>query len=511
MRSTSEVTLGFVCVLLAVGMACATFDEAKNDPLATDGGADGPVTVAVAKRDLSVVAEWPTNGNLDPSLDGRLSKIVVTITDFADGARRSRSEAAKDQKGPYAFPQFESSGLVDAVVELRGADGRLIGYGEARRVDVSTSSTITVVVRKRLLYVARGDGYQATNPREVYAYDLAPEAAEPNIEVPGAPILVAGWTTALALTPDARLLAISHSTSATTGGVAIIETTSHMSRETVSVPFVPSEMVTIGNGNEVLVMPSDFTKTAAMKRVNLLDGSSSDAASGLLGGSLAVVAAVTSADGKKVVFAGNHRPDDTSPAKPYLLEYDVATNTPAAPVELVDLDSVVSLRVTHDGGEILVLGWDGVDENDCTGKVLAFSGANRTNPVVRATLPARTSRPSSIVVHPGGHRIYVSTSTMFPAGTATGGAFYVFDETMKPLASYPSASSGGPEYEVSSAARLPYDPFRVFGGMSDSGNNVHGSIVQLPDDANVPIVIKVSGNVASESLVAMVTPFGQRL
>jgi hypothetical protein len=288
----------------------------------------------------------------------------------------------------------------------------------------------------------------------------------------------------------------------------VLDTSSHMSVRNIVIPFPPSRMVAIGDGREVLALPGKFASTAQLARVNLDTGDVKSAESGLQGGALYVESAATSFDGKKVVAAANYKksPVDAT-TTPYLIEYDVTAGKANAPVMVTDVTAVTAVRPRADGGEIFALGWTGTDPSNASGKVLTFDGARGTQTLVADLLTY--SLPTTLVVHPKGHRAYVSTALQYTGNGPVGGTFFAFDETWSGVGTF--ASSGSVlAYQVLSALRLPYAPFRVLAAMSDDGNTNNGSIVELLDDNSDPQPLLPKVDLGS-SLQAIASPFAQPL
>jgi hypothetical protein len=489
--------LAVAIATVVVAWGCDSFDEGDVAPddagFVPDGGRDagssGTVDgapVDAAPRDVTITPGWPDDGTLDPAKDPRLDSIRVTITDAADAARTAKIDAKSSELGPYTFSKFASSPLVDVVIELFAGDGRLLGYGEARRVDIASATTITVTVRKRLLYAALGDGVN----QRVVAYDLAPQTAEPSFAVPAIEVVTMPYAGAVAVSPDGKFLSIAHKPAGGGGGVAVYSTSNHQSQYVVAIPFAPWRMVPVGAGPDVLVLPGSSSNTAALARVNVVTREVKAVKSGFLGGSIVVEGAVVTADGRKAYLAANHLASPFGVSKAYLCEIDLVANDAKDPVVITEMSTVSSLRFSHDEDELFVVG----TAVSGGGIVMTFD-LNRATPTTQAG-PLGTNA-ISIFVHPEGRRVFVSTD----------GPFHVYNEVWSQVSMHPI--DGGPVYQLASAVRLPYAPFRVLAGQTNAGNDTNGSIVELTADGDAPASVLPVTDV-NGTLFSLATPFGKQ-
>lgn len=231
-----------VCTGTAVTSSCSPFSADQT------GG-----SVAVA-RDFTINVDWPTNADLDPRTDKRIGKMRVTVTDATDSSRTQVIDPPSVQDGPFAISKLLTTNLVDVVVELRGFDDRLLGYGERRRWAVDANSVVPVVVRKRLLYVTFDD----RNDGELHVLDMAPPAlAEPGIgELQGAPLESLHGPVSIAVT-NSGLRVVQGGTQrladggAGEGSLRVLETSSHNAK-TIALPFWPERIVALDDDRTVL-------------------------------------------------------------------------------------------------------------------------------------------------------------------------------------------------------------------------------------------------------------------
>lgn len=497
LRPAALVMIALATILPA--SACGSFGSEDPPGVANDGGAQ-----PVAPRDVRVEIDWPSVAQLDPSADPRASKLRVTITDATDASRKTERSAAKAERGPFDFPQLSTSSLIDVVVELTGADGRLLGYGEARRWDLARATTVSVALRRRLVYFINGD----RDAEQLRVLDLAPAArGEPAIDEGPAELPSLLAATALTMTADGRLL-VESGKSATGGALAVFETSTNQRTKVIDLAFLPDVIVPIGDGRKVLAFPGDQATTAQLARVDVDSGAVEDLPSGFQGGKLVVRSATRSPDGARIVAAATYQASPNGAGKAYLLAYDTAAGTTTA-IDVPDVHVASAVRFTPDGAGLLVAGYATPTPEDASTGVLFTYDAAPTTPKTRIVMAANVTRPTSLVVHPNGVRAYVSTATMYPSGACCAD-FHVFDlRTGQESASYPMTGNG-PEYDFTSALRLPYAPFRVLVGQSDPGNNVHAPIVELSADADRPVDLDVNAS-GIGTIRAMAAPFAQSL
>lgn len=495
MRSVSP----FVVAIAVIAAACRTFGTAGGEEGGQDGGSDPAIP-----RDLAVAVEWPESPALDPSTDPRAASLRVVVRDASDAARAAERSAGKSERGPFAFAAFTTTPRVDAVVELTGADGRLLGYGEARGWDLERDTTVTVAIRRRLLYLANVD----RDPDQLRVVDLAPaDRAEPGM-TDGPPELdTLAAPTALYVTRDGRLLVEAGASPAGGGAIAVFATSTHARARVVDLPFVPAAIAPIGDGHELVAFPSAAAGGTALARVDVLTGAVTSAPSGLQGGSLSVESAASSADGSRAFAAASYRASPEGPTKAYLLSFDPSTNTAAA-IPVPDAEVASAVRFTHDRTNVAVAAYVRTGSGDeSTGSIHFFDAASPGAPLRRIDLAPNRSRPTSIVLSPDGKRLFLSKAQLYP-GACCAELDVLDPATGAPRASFPVTQTG-PEYQLEAAVRLPYAPRRVIAGQSDPGNNVHGPLVELGDDDRPAEIDTDIGGVGT--VRAMASPFAEPL
>ena len=493
-------------VLAATCLVCtATAATSSCSPFTADAGtADGgPAAVAVA-RDFTIAIDWPTNVDLDPRTDKRGGKMRVTVTDAADSSRTQVIDPPSVQDGPFTISKLVTTNLVDVVVELRGFDDRLLGYGERRRWAVDANSVVPVAVRKRLLYVTSDD----RNDGELRVLDMAPLAlAEPGIvELQGTALESLHGPVSIAVT-SSGLRVVQGGTKrladggAGDGALEVLETSSHTAK-TIALPFWPERVAVLDDDRTVLVAPSADTggpQATTFARVDLDTAAVTQIATGVQGGSLATNALATSPDRKLVaVVATQHATMDT----PFLIVYDVAKGS----VLLVNLalEDARGVGFTTDGKSIVVAGH--VNAGDWGSGMLLFLDASAPGQPTRTiSLLATKTKPNGLFIHPDGVHAWVTNETKYPMPTCCDEMRLVDLVQGVEVLSTPQSA-----FEIASAVRLPYAPNRVIAGQTDNGNDVNGSFVDITNGGALPtkITFQPEGSLGSANLV---TPFGHRL
>ncbi len=487
-----RVLVGVIVVAL-LAPACS---HEKFTTSASDGG-------AVATRDVTVEVDWPSSTALDPYADARTAAMRVVVTDATDPSRTATQKPAKPSRGPFVFPAFTTGSLLDVTIELRGADDRLLGYGEQRRWDLAKSTTVPVAARERILYFISND----RGPGTLRAFDLAPNAmAEPGMQELAPPLDSLASPTGLLVTPDGRLLAEAGQALLADGGggggaVAVFETGTHARTRSIDLPFAPGAMVSLG-GTRALVAPALTAQTTTLAAVDLATGDVKPVATGLQGGALDVRSMGSSADLTHVAIAARYVQANTT--TPALLVYDDgAEDKHVTQVEVSDLSGVSGARYADDG-TLVVGGYDSAS----TGQVRVLDASLKL--LATTTMTAGETAVANLLLHPAGFA-YVGLDEQFTGSSSCCGDLRIVDLHQKKEIYAAGMSAGGPNYDLLSAVRFPYEPHRIFAGQSDNGNNVHGAFVDMTDPGSAPVEIKYMQNDDIGSAVELATPFGKRL
>ena len=498
---------------LLTAWSCAKpYDAAVES--SPDAALEGDVAAESPKpRDFRVELGWPTVLALDPSRDPRATKMRVVVTDAADPSHKVEKNLASIETGPFDFPQFNTSSLIDVTVEIRGLDDRLLGYGERRRWNLAASATVPVAARQRLLYFTsldRDDG-------QLRALGLSPSAMpEPAMDEPTLPPLSSlAEPSALYMTKDGLLLVQAGRTrsgggGAGSGAISVIETASHVGSKTIAVSFVPAKVAPLGDGHQLLAAPRAESRVTAFALVDVDSGASTDLASGLAGGSIDVSSMAASPDGTRAAAVGSY--SQTIQSKPYVFFYDVGSGK----VTSRDLSSALEIargvRFTPDGKSLVVAGASAATDWG-TGALLVFDvgplGLSST-PTKTIMLAANKTRPSTLILHPNGKHAYVGHEVKYAAPTCCG-EMRIIDLDSGSEVYTGGLGAAGPDFDVISAVRLPYAPYRVFGGQSDQGNNVHGPVVEITLGGAAPVAVNVMATGDIGTIGDMATPFGTRL
>ena len=126
----------------------------------------------------------------------------------------------------------------------------------------------------------------------------------------------------------------------------------------------------------------------------------------------------------------------------------------------------------------------------------------------RIDLAAELTRASSLIIDPAGTYAYVGNETSYTGdGQSCCGDLRVIDLASGREAALFGSGATGPEFDLTEAVRLPYGAHRVIAGQSDSGNNVHGAVVELVPNSPTPVAviyIAQSGDIGS--INALATP-----
>lgn len=487
----------FVFATLAIAAAaaasCSKFGAEGSGP--SDGGADGAVDDAGPQiaRDLSVVIDWPT-GELDPYSDARARDLFVTVVDATD-ASKTQTQKLDKTRGPVAFPGFVSSRLVDVTVEVRGADDRLLSFGVRRAWDVGAQLAIPVAVRQRLLYFASFD--RGAGPGgELRVLGLTPADPEPAMKESLPELASLRLPTGLYLSRDALLLVETGTHSAGDAGIGtvrIFATATHQTLRDVPLPFSPAALAPLGDGHRAVVAPAGSSQFAGVAVADL-DTNAVDILPIGSGGWIDAPDAAASPAGDLVAIAGGHASSAKTDATLWLVDAAKSLST----IDLSnDLDTATGVRFTPDGKTIVVAG-----KLAGNGKLVTIDAFART---IAGRLPIGV-RPASILMHPDGKHLFVDTEDDGTAILDLGTGSSVFKSPYSP--------DGGLEFEVVSGVSMPYPPFRIIGGQSDTGNNWQNPLsdfVDMSDGGAAPVFVPLqkNGDIGTAGWVS--TPFGQPL
>ena len=497
--------------LLAGGIGCGSFGAA--DAPTTDGGPGvGDVVLEPPQpRDVRVEAGWPTLAGLDPAKDLRLSKILVVVTDATDSSRRVEKSFASTELGPYEFTQFNTSNVVDVTIELSEGSGRLLGYGERRGWNLSTSKTVPVAARKRLLYFTSAD----RDDGQLRTLDLAPAGeAEPRmkeLDPPDFPSL--SEPRALYVTTDGRLLVQAGQARGGTAGagqLTVFDTGTHALSKTITLKYRLSAAIPLGDGHRLLGAPARDAKAATFAITDIDSMMTTELATGLQGGAITIESITTSPDGARVAAVGSYA--DGNSDVPYAFTYDVGAST----VSKRDLTGLVDVargvRFMPDGKTLVVAG--AKDDGDwATGALLFFDATAGALADPKRTIPLAKglTRVSSLMIDPAGKYAYVGNETNYGAQPACCADLRIIDLESGAQVAVAAFGSSGPEFELLEGVRLPYGARRVVVGQSDPGNNVHGPFVELVPSSPTPVPIGHVSNGDIGSINGLATPFGTRL
>lgn len=474
------VTVWSAVSLIGLGQpACGRFDA---DPVTADGGSPDAAVVAPATRRLTVQLEWPTKAELDPRTLGSLTTFDVELFDRDTSVTTVRVPITEIGK-PIDLGERVTGSRVRVAVS--GALGnRLVAYGERADFDVDATKTIPVAVRRRLLYFTsddRGDG-------QLRVVDMAPfDLAEPGTrELPvSLPSLRA--PTGLVGTADGRWVIQSGTDRATGKGALEVLSTSDHTTDVVILGFKPALIAPLDVGRRVLVAPSAGTafavfdpETRALKEVY----------ASFQGGNLSVVDAAVHPDRRRVAMAVVHDTGASSSVR-HIVQYDGVTFTTTQ----VN-DAMAGLRYTRDGASLVV----------------ALKGGAVS--IRRAADPAAETRripnPGSdeavaVHVHPVLPRVCVSGKQRLRVFELTGSMLY---ESPRDAAQEPV---NGPEFQLTSMARLPYPPRLVLAGQSDGGNDWQQTRLVEVGDAVEPRKVELSAASDVGSVSSIVPLFAEPL
>lgn len=468
--------------VVAVGApsACGRFEA---EPAQPDGGAraDGAAPLPALRR-LSVQLDWPTSTALDPRSLGALTRFDLELFD-GDRSVATITVPVTDLGKPVDLGERVTGSRVR--VTASGVFGnRLVAYGERADFDVTTVTTVPVAVRRRLLYFTsndRGDG-------QLRVVDMAPaDLAEPGTrELPvSLPTLRA--PTGLVGTGDGRWVVQSGVDRATNKGALEVLSTSDHATDVVLLGFKPALLVPLDGGRRVLVAPSAGTAFAVFEPDTR---AVREVYASFQGGNLSVLDAAVHPDRRHVAMAVVHDLGTASPAR-HVVQYDgVAFTTTRVS------DAIAGLRYTRDGASL----------------VLALvSGAVSIRPVADLTAEARRiSSPGGdqavgLHVHPTLPRVYVSGKQRLRVFDLAGPMLY---ESPRDAAQDPVT---GPEFQLTSMARLPYPPRLVLAGQSDSGNDWQQTRLVEIGDASEPRKVELSAPSDVGSASSIVPLFAEPL
>lgn len=504
-----------VLVALACASSCGAFSssteaEATAGPSAVDAGVadatdDAP---SMVRRDVTVVLDLPANSRLDPLELPRVSSMKVRVSDAADASRSAENERTTPGTAPFVIAGFTSSSRADVTVELRDVNGRLLGYGEGKGFDLDANEPLHVAVRKRLIYFSARDG-----GKRLRTFDLAiPEIEEGELYEIDVPLASLDEPSGLYLTADGRTL-VQSGESAGAGAIAVFDTGTHDRTLLRALPFVPNVVAPARGGSLALAAPSGAGDTFAL--VDVKTAVITPVPSGVSGGAIAASDASTNADGTRVAIVGAYIP--TGARRPYLFLVDFggqATDTTTTAIDLSPfVDVATGVRFSADG-KLLYVGGYARPSSVSNGVVLELDAtAPRQAPRRALGLSPGKSQASALLFHPSGTHLYVKNDTQYAPNSSCCGGLRIVDlgPAFADVYAAPMTPSG-PEFQLSSAVQLPYEPRRVLAGQTDEGNNVHQAFVDLSVPGAIPIAVKyVKLPAELGSVDHMVTPFGRSL
>ena len=503
--------LAACAIVLVAASGCGSFGAAEA-PTSEGGIGLGDVAVEPPRpRDVRVEVGWPALADLDPAKDLRLTTIVVVVTDATDPSRKAEKRLGADDRGPYDFAQLDTSSVVDVTVELREASGRILGYGERRRWNLSTSKTVPVAARRPLLYFTSAD----RDDGQLRTFDLAPASeAEPKMKELVLPAFASlSGPRALYVTTDGLFLVQAGQARQVGGNGAaqlkVFDTGTHALTKTIPLKDRLSAAIPLGDGHRVLGAPAAAAMATTFALTDIDSATTAELPTGLQGGAITVAAIAASPDGARVAAVGSYASGGGE--VPYAFTYDVGSTTVSS-TKLSDLvDLVRGVRFKPDGNTIVVAGATNA-AGWATGKLLFFTatGGTLTQPTRTILLEAGKTRVSSVTIDPDGTFAYVGNELRYTNGQTCCGDLRVIDLASCNQALQVDSGTSGPEFELLDATRLPYGAHRVIVGQSDNGNNVHGAFVELVPRSATPIAIGYVANGDIGSVSALTTPFGTR-
>lgn len=485
--------------------SCATFTD---EPASADGGRAQPP----AARNLTVAIDWPGARPLDPSADPRASVLVVRLVDAADPSRSVTAQPALPGRSPVPFDGFVTTSLVDAFVEIRSSvGGRLLGYGERRRVDVSASSTITVAARKRLLYAASNDrGPEGVGQLRVF--DFASDGEELSLKEVTAAVNAPPHAVALYVTSDGLDLVLAGGRSSADALVAVVKTGTHERTSAIALPFVPGAMAPIGAGRQALVFSEAETATASDAVVVDLEArSATKIPAAFDGGKLLVKSAITSPDGERVLVAADHDPSAGNlDATSHLLVFDAKRplSNAFARVDLAGMQKVASARWTPDGKRIVVAGYtDHKGEDRADGVLQIFDGSAPDRPTSSLAF-AGFVRPAALTIDASGAFAFVTGAKMYtPLCCAE---MRIVDLARTAESAKLPMDGSDPAHAFPSAVQLPYAPYALVAGESDESNNgPNKKMAEILAGGAAPKGLPVDAIEDLGSFDAIATPYGR--
>lgn len=500
MRLLASGSLAVAAAVAFVGVpSCSTFGE--TPPAAEDGGGDGAtsgdVTVTPAReRDVEVVVDWPSVASLDPSKRPSAKDTSIVITDSTDPLRTASRVDPAGERGPFRFPKFVSSNLVDVVLQVKSESGLLLGYAERRRFDISAAPRVDIAARRRLLYVATGDRGALGTLRTI---DLAPpQLAEPAAEeAAGVPALdLVPFGVSLHVTDDGLDLVEAGAANGGPGQVAVFSTGTHERKKVIGLPFVPSVMAPIGNGRRALVMPTSAANGTVAAIVDIDAGTASTIPSGITAGVLSGTSIAVHPSGSKLFVTAEYKSGPT--VTPYLLVFEDEKLTP---VPIPSITRANGVRLLPGGAGGVVAGWLDPGAGNPTGHVVTFdTSAPATS--FKSIFSSPNWAPFAVTLDLQGAFAHVS------AGDCCADMRTVDLAKKSQTAAYPPDGSG-PRYQLLSAIELPYEPHRILAGQSDPANNGRSTLVEILPGGAAPKDVNLANNGSYGSFDAIASPYAR--
>jgi len=450
---------------------CGAFTATDPTPKADGGTSDAGV---VAARRITVELEWPSLASLDPRSLGALTSFDLELFDGDTSVVKVPVPLTELGK-PIDLGERTTGGRVRVVAS--GVQGnRLVAYGERRDVDVALSPTVPVAVRRRLFYFTSSD----RDTGQLRVVDMAPaELAEPGTKELTAPLPSLRKPSGLVATSDGKWVVQSgfESTTATNGQLAVLSTSDH-SREIVPLDFAPAGIAPIDAGRRILVAPDSGTSFGVLDPASR---SVTKISSTFQGGKLSVGDLAVHPDRSRVAMIADY---DTGTGTTHQIVVFDGTKLESKPIG----EEPSGVRWARDGGSLVV--------SLRSGDVSIRSPDGATE---RARIPkAASDNTVGVLVHPTAPYAYVSGE----------GKLRVYDLVAGKIVFESGGDGRGPEYQLTSMARLPYPPRRVIAGQSDPGNNwTQARLVEIPDGQIAPAKIELrSWNNLDVGSVSSISP-----
>lgn len=458
-------------VVAGVIVGCGAFTATDPPASADAGGGDGAPSVP---RRLAVQLEWPASSGLDPRSLGAFTSFDLELFD-GDTSVVKVPVPITDLGKPIDLGERTTGPRVR--VTASGVQGnRLVAYGERRDVDVAASATIAVAVRRRLLYFTSSD----RDNGQLRVVDMAPTSlAEPATKELSEPLPSLKDPSGLVATSDGKWVVQSGlETTGGTGQLAVLSTSDH-ARQIAPLDFEPAGVAPIDGGRRILVAPGSGTAFGIFDPTSL---SVTKLYASFQGGKVSVGDLAPHRDRKRVAMTAAFDPG-TGSRTHHLILFD------GTKLETRDLgEEAAGVRWTRDGDGLVVAFRSG----DLS--VRSADGGSERKRIAKAA----SDRVVGLVLHPAAPYAYVSCEGRL--------RIYDLDAGTSP---YTSGGDGrGPEFQLTSLARLPYPPYRLLAGQSDPGNNwTQARVVELADGPSAPKKIELqSWNSQDVGSVSSITP-----